>query len=237
MVRLSLTKIGDSEIMARRKTDFTNIKCISCKDNNLTSRTAHSEDDIDGNWTGSWLCSSCYNKKRYKNGKTNANLKNEMRDRRTNNLDHNSTQAKGDMFQKLTCIWRSTVSIIPVEDLNIKFDNYNTPIDHSQDSELGIIETKGSFYSEIASYEWCFNTKRERKKYVDKVICYCVSKDKKNIARLYIFPKEELNRNNICIYENPTRSTWYEKYRITDKNILSQINDIWRIINNEKLCL
>lgn len=45
-----------------------------------------------------------------------------------------------------------------------------------------------------------------------------MSKDRKNIERVYIFPKKEIIiRNGVTIYKNPTRAVWYEKYRVDEK--------------------
>lgn len=175
------------------------------------------------NWTGNWLCESCYKKEKYKNGDTNANLINEMRDRRTGNLDPNSSQAKGDLFEELTCRWRG------VKNLNKENDNYRLPVDHSPDSELGIIDTKGSFYSKKTTHEWAFNTEREYRKDVDNIICYCLSKDEKYIVIIYIFPRKEFKRNRIYIYENPVRGVWYNKYRV-DENTVKIVDDIFQKI-------
>lgn len=219
--------------MARRKTDFTNINCFVCGKDSLTSKTAFSEDDGKGFRTGRWFCYSCYNKDRYKNGRLNVNLINEMRDRRLNNLDPNSTQAKGDHFEELTCIWRSTVSSVPIENLNKRFDNYNTPMDHSPDSELGIIHTKGRIYN-VRNDNWAFDIRRDVNKTFNNVICYCTSKDGKYIERIYIFPEEEIKeRGSITIYKNPSKGFWYEKYRVTDEEVIKKINKIWKYILEE----
>jgi len=211
--------------MARHKTDFTNVKCLVCGKGNLTSRTAFSEDDGKGYRTGKWFCQSCYKKNEYRKGNTNANLINEMRDRRTGNLDPNSTQAKGDKFEELTSRWRG------IKILSKDSDNYKLPYDHSIDIELGIIDTKGSFYSEISTYEWVFNVIREYRKDTNSAICYCTSKDGKYIARIYIFPRKEFFRNNICIYENPSKTVWYEKYRVTNEDTIKEVNEIWKEIS------
>lgn len=81
--------------------------------------------------------------------------------------DPNSSNAIGDLFQELTSKWRSTVSIIPVEDLNIKLNNHRTPIDHSWDSELGFTQTKGRLYNPKHRW-WNFtNLEKEWDKLLD----------------------------------------------------------------------
>lgn len=89
-------------------------------------------------WTGRWLCDSCRYKLYY--NEIYADVKKSKTHSRMNCLDPNSTKAKGDMFERLTCEWRG------VKNLNLENDNFNFPTDHSRDPELGILQTKGKFY-------------------------------------------------------------------------------------------
>ncbi len=191
--------------------------------------------------TKEWICANHWRTDNQKyNINSQSNIIKSLRYRRTGNLDPNSEQAKGDKFQELNCIWRSKISTISVEDLNKKYDNYNTPIDHSRDSELGIIQTKGRLYDPIERM-WNFTgLEREWGKKFDVIICYCASKDGKIIERIYIIPfKKEIKdkRKSMAIVKNPTNSVgnpiipWYEKYRITDKETIKTVNAIWKEIN------
>jgi hypothetical protein len=195
------------------------------------------ERDKDGKETGRWLCKnchSCYDP----NGQWF--LLRSVENRRTGNLDPNSPCGKGDKFQELTCNWRSTVSTVPVEDLNKKLDNYSVPIDHSNDSELGTIQTRGKLYSHRKG-SWSFgHLDREWNKNFDYEIFYCASNDGNYIERIYIFPKEKL-RKNIDIIKSPTDAhgnpltPWYEEYRVKDEETLKKVNEIWKkIINKTK---
>ena len=199
--------------------------CDRCKIEKLKPHKAYREYVIKDKkevWTGRWLCRSCFLKR--------------STGRRTGSLSTNSSQVKGDMFEELTCIWRG------VKNLNIENDNFNSPMDHSRDPELGIVQTKGALIGErfagVLKYEcWNFNAMHEIEKEFDHLIFYCTSKDTKNIERVYIFPWEEiLRRTNVCIYKNPSRSRgipWYEEYRVKDEVILKQVNDIWTKILQE----
>lgn len=130
--------------------------------------------------------------------------------------------------------------------MNKKLDNYVYPIDHSPDSELGIIQTKGAFYDSY-NRRWSQNFKNLHNAIsngfdFDAMILYCTNKDGNNIDRLYILPIEELlKRTSITINKNPSnrngrcpRGAWYEKYRIVDKDIINKVNGIWRQILEEK---
>ncbi len=222
------------------KTNTCDICREKDEENKLRSHNAYREIDEKGDWTGRWLCKSCYAKVRYARGETNSNIQQSLRDRRSGNQDPNSNNAKGDRFQELTCRWRSTVSTIPVEDLNKKNDDYRSPIDHSPDSELGIIDTQGRLYDPICRLWPITRLERYHNKKVDNIICYCANKDGTLVERIYIFPKKEIEkRTGIGIYKNPTdshgdpKTSWYDEYRITDEEIMKKVNDIWKEIINE----
>jgi hypothetical protein len=180
------------------------------------------------------MCYGCWYDRDYKKRVDSANnIRKLMTGSRTGNLDQNSTQIKGAMFQELTCEWRSMVSTVLVEDLNKKLDNYTTPIDHSPDSELGIIQTKGKLYDSV-SMMWSQNWHREHNKEFDNVIYYCASEDGDLIEEIYIFPRHEvLKRSGVAIVKYNSigkiyRRGWYEKYRVKDKETLEMVNEIWR---------
>lgn len=187
-------------------------------------------------WTGRWDCRKCWGK--YDPNSTN-NIRKLLRDHRAGNL-RNLEHIKGDLFQELTCRYRSTVSIILVEDLNKKLDNYTSQIDHTPDSELGIIQTKGKLFNRLSSGAyggWLFgNFKGEWHKEYDHAICYCASEDGKGIERIYIFSSWEIiGRLTINIVKNPSRHIpWYEKYRITEEETLNKVNQIWKQILEER---
>lgn len=177
--------------------------------------------------TGKWICVNCYYKEYNKVMK--------LRDRRIGTLDPYSTQAKGDNFEELTCRWRTNISTIPVENLNKILDNYTTPIDHSFDSELGIIQTKGRLYNKRNQWWHFTDLQRDWNKNFDCMICYCSNIDGTLIERIYIFPKAEIiDRISITIYwKTGSRGSWTDKYRIIDTEIMKNVNEIWKnIIKN-----
>lgn len=210
--------------------------CDRCETEKLKSHNAYRE--IKGeNWTGNWLCGKCHWIDERNRRDSIPYLRRQMTKTRLCNLDSDSSKAKGDLFQELTCIWRTTISTIPVKDLNKEFDNYRYPIDHSRDSELGVIQTKGSFYNQLYD-KWSF-TRLERDWYkeFDYMICYCVGRDGKLIERIYIFPWEEIikrkgihikrdisNKNGKC----PGGEGWYEVYRVKNDEDIKRIDDIWK---------
>lgn len=199
----------------------------------LVSGDAYREIDKDGKEAERWLCRKCWTKSDMKERYGSiANF-------RTGNLDPNCSTARGDDFEELTSIWKG-VKILSKEN-----DKCCGPLDHSTDSEGKIPQTKGRWYD---SYNrvWGFgNLDREWEKDFDYEICYCASKDGKDIERMYEFPfKEEIKdrRRSITVYKHSLtdgrgkRLAWYEKYRIKDEEKLKKVNEIWKKIRKADKC-
>lgn len=217
----------------REKYNDTNT-CDICGEEDLISESTYKEYDQSGVWTGRWMGKKCYTKIYYHTIEKNrpdsiGNMRKSLRNRRTGNLNKNSAQAKGDIFERLTCEWRG------VDNLNIENDNFNSPIDHSRDIELGIIQTKGRVYNYI-DRRWPFTCfERDHHKEFDHTICYCTDEHMKNIERVYIFPRKEvLKRTVITIYKDPSRDVWYDKY-IIDEATINKINEIFQKVISERL--
>ncbi len=213
--------------------------------NRLEPAIAYKEKNEEGKWTGRWICINCW--KKYYNKRPNCgnNIMRELAGFRTGYQDPNSNSAKGRNYEKLTCIW------LKVDNLNIKYDNCEVPIDHSPISEKTIIsiggkyidligmipQTQGRLYRSFYKY-WSFSgLEREWNKKFDIMIYYCLSKDGKTVERIYILPKEEIiRRKGICIVKNPTdphgnsKSSWYDDYRVADENTIRQVNNIWKML-------
>lgn len=194
--------------------------CDRCKVEKLKPTKALREYDRKGNWTGKWLCHKCWKADyRLENGMSKSS-------RRTGGLDPNSNQAKGDLFEELTCRWRG------VKNLNIENNSYNYAIDHSRDPELGIIQTRGELYDPIRM-DWSQKWISDHEKDFDHIILYCANKYGNIIERIYIFPWEEvLRRTGVGISKNPSIRAWYENYRIDEKT-LNYVNNIFQSIINE----
>ncbi len=198
-----------------------------CNIEKLIPGQAYKEYDNKKCWTGKWLCLKChhieYNKEYDKRPDSRNNILKSLTDHRTNNLDPYCSSAKGDLFQKLTCKWRG------LKDLNIENDNYNFPMDHSIDTELGMVQTKGAFIG-ISGYNegWAFCTRNEQGKNFDYLITYCVNNN--IIEKIFIIPNIEIvSRTGFWISKNYLKG-WYEKYRIKDTETIKNINDIFQRI-------
>jgi hypothetical protein len=108
--------------------------------------------------------------------------------------------------------------------LNLENYNFHTPVDHSIDSEYGILQSKGAVYNTVHR-TWHVDWSNEHNKVFDNLIFYCMSKDMKNVERVYIFPYEEvMMRCGISVTKNFSDMPWYEKYEID----ATRYNDTYR---------
>jgi hypothetical protein len=226
---------NETNICPRCKEECEKDRIESTDRNILCPGKAYREKDKDGKETGRWICGDCYRKDRYIRKETNANLINSMRPCRTEDLDPNCSDAKGDDFEELTHRWKE------VEILSKKNEKYCGPLDHSADIEGKIPQTKGKWYDPhnqhwVQKFTNEHNAIRKGFKF-DYLIFYCASEDGKYIERVYEFPVEEMvHRSGITVYKNilSLRGSWVERYRITDKEELKKVNKIWKEIIMEK---
>ena len=219
--------------------NLTNI-CFRCREENrntdnsiLYPGNALRECNEKGDWTGIWLCHKCHDKyERENNPNCLDNIKKSLRDCRTGNLDPSCNTAKSDDFEELTYRWKGA-KILSKEN-----DCHNGPLDHSVDSKGKIPQTTGRWYDSYNRYWGFAHFEREWDKIFDYEICYCASKDGKDIERIYEIPfKKEIKdkRDNITIVKNPTDRwgnpiiPWYEKYR-KDEETVKKVNKIWKEI-------
>lgn len=205
------------------------------------NRAESRERDSEGIDTRRYICKEHYfknyNRYRYADDMKDSNsfvfFQKATRKVRMGNLDPNSNLGVGNNFEKLSEIY------FDIDNLNVINNNYRFPIDHSKHSILGIMQTKGAFFSidvgAKGGWQIGYRTTEYKKQY-DKMICWCASKDGKTIERGYIIPKNEIDkRRSIGIVKDPrTWPVWYEQYRITNEKELKKINEIWKQILVEK---
>jgi hypothetical protein len=164
---------------------------------------------VNEKWTGKWLCEKCRSADRRKMPGHYNNIIKACANVRLGTEDPDYPRAKGRYYESITCKVRK------LGNLNEINDNYNSPIDHTRDPILGIIDSQGRTYDPyLRRYSFTCLHRLYMKKY-DSVICYCAD-GYGNIRKIYIFPKKEVDiRDNIHIYDKTTgRSSWYDKYEI-----------------------
>lgn len=231
---------NDLKVASSISYNETNI-CPKCREeNNITDKSilypgnARHDIDKEGKNIEEWVCYIHYkrNHNRYSPNSTN-NIIRSLAGSRTGNLSPTSNRRKGNRFEKLSEIYYG------VDNLNIKNDNYNSPIDHSRHPILGIIQTMGRYFNKGAGAKggWPFtDLARERDKKFDNLILWCANEDGNIIERGYIIPKKEINnRTTIKILKEPkdrhgNSVPLYEKYMLKDKEEMKKINDIWKEI-------
>ena len=214
--------------------------CDNCRELGINTKLlpgkAVREKDVSGNYTGRWLCIKCYGKIHYHNFyKYNPNNQwNSLKkivNCRTGNLDPSCSTAKGKKSQKLACKLYGWI------DLNEENDNYKVPID-CYDPKTGFYhQVQGHNYNSLEGL-WPFtHFDREWKKKYEDMVCFCLSKDGKIVERIYIFPKEEIDKRTIIgVYKTSTdrwgnkKIHWYEQYRVKDEEELKRANSIWKAI-------
>lgn len=183
------------------------------------SRKEYEEYDSSKKWTGRWLHKLCWGKNYQKFNKNSThNIIKSLAKRRIGGLDHCSPQAKGYIYEDVTSKVRK------VNNINKENDNYKSPIDHSVDPELGIIQTQGRQYSN--KYKcWEFDCRKEHRHDIDFLICHCLDENGDNIEMTLIIPWEEvLRRQSIKIQRYGIRGPyWYEEYIVNKSNIMKHI--------------
>lgn len=181
-----------------------------------------------------YLCKRCYTKI-YDNtpGCGNAVLK-DLANIRTGNLVSSSKLAKATKSQKLAC------RLYGWEDLNEKYDNYNSPLD-CFDLKTGLYhQIQGRSYSSIYG-RWSFSGfEREWGKKYEDMVCFCYDKYGNIVERIYKFPENVIkNQKGITIIKYDSKGNvydcgWYEEYGRADKDELKKANEIWKEIINMK---
>lgn len=181
---------------------------------------------FDINGKSVWFCERHGSIYRQKLPNSQHNIIKSLANCRTGNQDPNSSSAKGDRSQKLSCLEFEWV------DLNKENNNYNYLID-CFDPRTGLFhQVRGRRYNSIERLWGFAPLEGEWNKKYEDMVCYCMSKDGKNIERIYIFPHSEINgRKSIAIYRNRT-DQWCEQYRVKNDEELKKANEIWKEINN-----
>lgn len=186
------------------------------------------EKDKNGKETGEWICFNHWGRYYEKHGPNSwTNIQKPLGDRRIDNLNPNSPQAKGDKGEDLLCEWKGYTN------LNKKLDNYVTRRDCLDEKTGEYYQTKIAYYnSEYRQWYQDFtNLQRSIKEgfRFKNLFLFCISKDGNRVEIAFDIPeKEVIKRSCISVIKNPSRGTWYEKYRNKDQEELKIINEIWK---------
>lgn len=167
--------------------------------------------DENGNWTGGYLCSKCFNKH---DPYSHNNIRKYMRKARIGGL------GKGDNHYKSIISEATVCEVLGIENLNIKNDNFEYYIDANH-YKYGYIDIKAR--SPDDHDRWGFNTRRK----IDCDTYFCLGMDDewKNIEAVFIIPNEDwlINVDRIAIPRYPKYSSKYDIFKV-DHN---QYNEIY----------
>lgn len=216
--------------------------------NILYSGNALRETCENGKKIEKWVCHRHGNNhyQKYDPDSVNSIVKS-MRDHRTGTL-HNPAIILGDNCEKLTD------KIFGTKRLSVIYDNYgNLPLDHTPilkgisieirgklvDLSGMVLQTAGRRYNS-RNGAWNFaSLEGEWYKEFDVMIFWCISEDGSCVDRGYMIAKKEIYNpetkegiKGINIYKNPnpSRGSYYERYRITDEEFLKRSDEKWKKI-------
>lgn len=246
-------------VKIRTKENFynmTNICPICRKENNITDKSilypknAFHNVDENGKKIDEWVCYIHYKRNySHNNPDSTDNLKKRLAHRRTGNLNDHK-HILGDNCEDLTD------KVFGAKRLGIENDKYNLPYDHYPitkgvsitiggklvDLSGKIPQTKGASFTKDIGIRggWHFGYRIvEYKKLYDIMILWCMSENGMSIEDGYIIPKKIIVLGkSVTIVKNPIRSVKYKQYKITDKELLKKVNDIWQnIVTNSKVLI
>lgn len=180
-----------------------------------------------------WYCEKHGNV--YRKRLTSNNVMKRIRNIRTGNLNPDCGRSEGNITQKLVN------GLYNWEDLNIKYDNYQTPIDFI-DKDGKLHQVQGRRYNPI-NRNWVFtHWDNEFNKEYEDMICICKSHDGKKIEEIYKFPSAVVKgQTGVSIFRydakgRPYKFGWYEQYRLKGtqrEEELKKANDILKRILEE----
>ena len=141
--------------------------CDRCReedrDTKLVPRKSYREHDKEGNLTGRWICINCFSKY---DPNSRSNIIRLLRDRRIDNL-RDPGNIFGDNILKLAQI------LYGWENLNEKYDNYNTPID-CYDPKTGLYhQVQGHNYNFERGFWNISHFENEWGKIYEYMVCFC----------------------------------------------------------------
>lgn len=191
---------------------FKGRKCCICENEKSDGNCWFRNYDNKENWTGEWICKTCYSKIYQRdNSYSPNNIKKSLRNCRIGNLNRFDENGKGIIGQWIV------LKTLGIGDFNIENDNFRYPID-SYHSIYGKIDVKTAT---SIDEKWQFAIRRFDfgSATFDTIIILCMDRYElwKDVERSYIIPKEGIeNFVHTSITKNhPGR---YEKYRTDEKS-------------------
>lgn len=170
--------------------------------------------DTKGNWDGTVMCDKCSRKMYNSLPDSYNNCVKYMRRSRLGNLDRFSNVGVAFIGQWIAA------KTLGIKDSNIENNNFGEPIDLLGHTIYGNIDVKTCTFNNIHGY-WQYGVKRHGSAVVtfDNIVVLCMDEYDiwKNVERVYIFPKFEVeNIVNTAITKYSSMSGWYDKYKVDE---------------------
>ncbi len=206
-----------NEIKHIKNERFKERKCIKCE----SIDTSHwfSCYDENGNKTNMFLCSKCYMKVYNREPYSHNSIKKYMCNCRFNTdvglskFDEFSERDKGRIGEDIASY------TLGVDNQNDISNNYNSLYDLVCHQIYGRIEVKTASF-DIMNKSWDGTVDIDHN--FDTLVILCMDNEKpwRHVKRVYIIPEdcsELYGKRYVCIYENPSRESKWEKFRVDEK--------------------
>lgn len=190
---------------SRRDTYNKKKKCSRCGSTKTLVRYDGKEDwygeyDDKKNWTGGYLCNKCYSSEYQERPDSQRSLMKDIADSRIGELSIYDSSGFGLIGEAVVAKVRK------LDIISIKIDKFNARFDLSNDPEYCIIQVKiRSLQESLGSQIYEFWTLHISNYDFDHLFVLCVSFDMKNIERLYIIPRKEIDTMSLSIYKSGSK--------------------------------
>jgi hypothetical protein len=180
----------------------------------MTGKETWRRQKTDNIWTGNYYCDSCHHK-----------LKRKCRNKE---IEKDSRKGKGFIIEQVIA------KTLGINNCNIELDDFNAIFDLYDPLKFKEIQVrsakpsirKATWNGKVYEYDvWHFGLDIPE---FDTFMLACMSKDYKNIERMYAIPENKIPlAAGLTIYKEPKNYAWYEEYRIDEK----PYNDTYHSMN------
>lgn len=187
------------------------ICCICGKvHDQIVGKTKWASHKCDKEYCTGYICIYC-------NEKINSRLPDSVLSRnsdwRNERLNPSTPAGKGFIGQQIVA------KRFGVDDCNIKMDSFHFYVDISKIPGYGYVEVKIASLNVIRA-EWVFGTRTDQEYDTLTLLCMDENWPWKNVERGYIIPYKKMKeraKTTITITKNPSRGTWYDRFRTDEK--------------------
>lgn len=199
-------------------------KCFICGDDK-TIGSWYKYEIGKGGWDRkSYICKKCYSGIQNNLPHSYKNIRKSLSDFRNGQLSIYSETAKGIIGEIVVA------KIRKLDVLSIKDDNFCSIYDLSRDLEYGMIQVKTKRFVD----DMCFLNYYNDNLHFDVTFIICLDENFENIERMYIIHIDDIIDHmsvSITKSSSPSRTHWYEKFRIDEQLYNEVFCDFMSFIN------